>query len=130
MNFLRYLIITMVLCAGLICFTACQKDQGTTIEVDFPDEYQKYEPFAKKYCAENNLTIKKYLGRTVIRFNDFKAGAKQKEPVVYEWEVQNRASNQVLVLGVGPIMPMFPTGNPPVMLTKGRYELKKTMKLK
>jgi hypothetical protein len=115
---LTLLMLAVIITLG--CATACVQ-QGSK---EMPAEAKKYLPQAQKYCADNNLMLGNYLGKTIIRAKDYEPSAGSKEPVVYEWNVTNKKSKEKFVLWVGPIMPMFPGMKPHVTLGKDRYNIK------
>lgn len=87
------------------------------------EESSQYVNLVNGFCQKNNLAIKGYLGKTIIRSKDFKNTDVGKEPVVFEWQVINKASKQKFVIWVGPVLPQFPTIKPQVTLAKDRYSL-------
>lgn len=120
MSIFRFLSILIVpIMAIMIVSCAAQSS-----EQELDPEAQKYLPSVNEYCQKNNLKLSGYLGKTIIRSQDFNSSHIGREPVVYEWRVMNKASKIKFVLWVGPIMPDYKKIKPGIMLGKDRYTLK------
>jgi hypothetical protein len=97
---------------------------GSSKLPDPDEEAQQFAGLVNKYCQKNNLAVKGYLGKTIIRSkNNYKTSDVGKEPIVYEWKVMNKASKKEFVLWVGPVLPQFPNLKPQVSLGKDRYTM-------
>lgn len=113
------LLVLIVLPFAILILTSC-----TYKGVSKPDEEaSKYTNLVNEYCSKNNLKVDSYLGKTILRGKDFKSSDLGKEPVVYEWQVVNKASNKKFVLWVGPIMQGLQGFKPMVTIAKERYTL-------
>lgn len=117
--FKEIFLLGLIVSLAVLCLSSCASKNPTPTD----KEALKYMPIAEKYCAEHNLEIQNYTGKTIIRAKDYSSTSSSNEPAVYEWNVMNKTSKEKMFLWVGPILPMFPNMKPGVSLAKTRYNI-------